>query len=51
MEQAISGAEKSQREAESLLKKMDAEERAENLEERGTQPLSKAVEEIRDEVF
>jgi len=29
--------------------KMDVEERAENLEERGVQTLSKAAEEIRDE--
>ena len=37
------------RETESLLMKMDVEERAENLEERGVQTLSKAAEKIRDE--
>ena len=49
VENALLKLEKSLRETESLLMKMDVEERAENLEERGVQTLSKAAEEIRDE--
>ena len=46
LEEAIEKVEKSQREAESLLMKMDAEERVENLEDDELQPLSKVMERV-----
>ena len=46
MEEAIHRVEKSQREVEAMIDKIEAEQHAENLEEDEVQSLSKAIGEI-----